>query len=150
MNTQIALQISSRMRAKNFSVNMLEKEAGLKTHAVRNILRGKSKRPSAETMQAVADVLGCTVKDLLENQEVFQIEDSEEYKNEVMRKTYEKPDLLLETVKVVNDKLQQRNSNVTTKQALTCIEEVYLHSLQANSAKVDEDFADWFINLAMD
>ena len=150
MNTQIARQISSRMRAKNFSVNTLEKEAGLKTHAVRNILRGKSKRPSAETMQAVADVLGCTVKDLLENQEVFQIEGSEELKSEAMSKTYERPDLLLETVKVVNAKLQKRGSQVTTKQVLTCIEEVYLSSLQANAAKVAEGFADWFIDLAMD
>lgn len=64
MNTSVAKQISVRMKAKNLSILMLEREAGLKNHAVRNILRGKSKRPSADILQAIADVLGCTVKEL--------------------------------------------------------------------------------------
>lgn len=147
MSTQIARQISVRMKAKNLSVRALEKEAGLKTHAVQNILRGKSKRPSADILQSVSDILGCTVKDLLATQEIFQEDESSRTKNEILQDPYEHPALLLETVKTVNDKLQQKGSALTVEHVLACIEEVYIHSLQRNSEKVDQEFVDWFIDL---
>lgn len=66
MMTQLANQISMRMRAKNLSISMLEKNAGLKNHSVRNVLRGRSLRPNAETLNTIARALGCKVEDLLE------------------------------------------------------------------------------------
>lgn len=63
--TPIAQQIDARMKANDFSIMQLEAKAGVKPHAVRNILTGKSKSPIAVSLQAIADVLGCSVKDLL-------------------------------------------------------------------------------------
>jgi transcriptional regulator with XRE-family HTH domain len=150
MSSQLAKQISARMKAKSLSVTMLEREAGLKTHAVQNILRGKSKKPSAELLQAVADVLGCTVKELLETQDIFEEDEASLPKNELLENPYEYPALLQETVKLVNDKLRSNTSSISTQQALTCIEEIYLHSLQKDPSKVDQDFADWFIELMVE
>jgi transcriptional regulator with XRE-family HTH domain len=147
MSTQLAKQISARMRAKSLSVTMLEREAGLKTHAVQNILRGKSKKPSAELLQAVADVLGCTVKELLESQDIFDEDEASKSKNEILESPYEYPTLLQETVKLVNEKLHNNANSISTQQALTCMEEIYLHSLQKDPSKVDQDFAEWFIEL---
>ena len=65
MSTPIAKQIFTRMRAKNLTFYELQKKAGLKPHAVQNILRGKSQKPSAELLQAIARELGCTIEDLL-------------------------------------------------------------------------------------
>lgn len=148
MSSQVAKQITIRMKAKNFSVHTLEKEAGLKTHAVRNILRGRTQRPSADVVQAVADVLGCTVKDLLQNQEIFQ-EDFTESKDEQLNEPYTYPALYQDTVQFVNDILQQKDYNVTVKQALTCFEEIYFHSAQKDSTKVDKEFGEWWIDLVV-
>lgn len=149
MSTALAKQISVRMKAKNFSILTLEREAGLKTHAVRNILRGKSKRPSADILQAVSDVLGCTVKDLLQNQEIFQEEEFAESKDEQLNETYAYPSLYLDTVQFVNHVLQQKGHNVTVKQALTCFEEIYFHSAQKDPTKVDKEFGEWWIDLVI-
>lgn len=150
MSTAIAKQISVRMKAKNLSILTLEREAGLKTHAVRNILRGKSKRPAADILQAVADVLGCTVKDLLQNQEIFQEEDFSESKEERLNTVYAYPALYVETVKFVNEAIQQRNEPATVKQAQTCFEEIYFNSAQKDPSKVDKAFGEWWIDLVLD
>lgn len=150
MSTQLAKQISARMKAKNLSVSTLEREAGLKTHAVQNIIRGKSRKPSAELLQAVADVLGCTIKELLESQDIFDEDDAAKSKNEVLDAPYENPALFLETVKIVNAKLENKKNKISTQQAITCIEEIFFHSLQKDASYVDQEFADWFIDLVAD
>ena len=148
MNTPIARQIATRMKAKNYSIPYLEKEANLTTHAVRNILRGKSKRPSAALLQAIADVFGCTVRDLLtEDQEMFQGNDSIEVTEDLLNSSYKYPELLAETLKIVNDKIKDRKQELTIQQVLSSIQEIYLHSLQKDPIKVDQNFAEWFINL---
>ena len=148
MNTPIARQIATRMKAKNFSIPRLEKEANLATHSVRNILRGKSKRPSAVLLQAVADVFGCTIRDLLaEDQEMFQGNDSIEVTEDLLKSSYKYPELLAETLKIVNDKIKDRKQELTIQQVLSSIQEIYLHSLQKDPQRVDQNFADWFINL---
>jgi transcriptional regulator with XRE-family HTH domain len=144
--TALARQISTRMKAKNLSTTLLERDAGLKTNAVQNILRGKSKKPSAEILQAVADILGCTVKELL-TQDFFQEEEVTQPKNALLNNPYEDNSLFLEVTKLVHDKVVQKKQKFTVQQVLTCTEEIYLHSLQKDSPHVDEDFADWFIDL---
>jgi transcriptional regulator with XRE-family HTH domain len=147
MSTQVAKQISVRMKAKNLSVQSLEKKAGLKTHAVRNIIRGKSKRPSGEILQAISDVFGCTVEDLLHNQEIFQEEYFSVSKSELIIGHYDFPDLYSETVTFVNEVLKNKGIEVSIKQAFTCIEEIYLYSSKKDSRKVDKDLGDLWINL---
>ena len=148
MSTPVARQISARMKAKNLSIGTLEKEAGLNIHAVRNILRGKSKKPSAESLQAIADVFGCTVRDLLvEDQEIFQGNESIEATEDLLNSFYKYPELLAETLKMVNEKIKKGKQELTIQQVLSSIQEIYLHSLQKNPQEVDENFADWFIDL---
>lgn len=150
MSTQIAKQISTRMRAKNLSLTTLEKEAGLRPHAVQNILRGKSKKPSAELLQAVADVLGCNVRDLLHPQEPYPEDDLSSPKKEFLQRPYEHQDLFVETVKLVNHILKEKENPLTIEQFMKCVEEIYIQSLQKDSTKVDEEFAEWWIDLATD
>ena len=65
--TQTALQqkIQNYITTHKLSVAGFERDAGLKTNVVRNILRGQSKRPTGETLQAIARMMECTVQDLL-------------------------------------------------------------------------------------
>jgi transcriptional regulator with XRE-family HTH domain len=111
MSTSVAKHISTRMRAKNLSLSELEKEAGLKRHTVQNIMRGRSKRPSADILQAVADVLGCSVKDLLTPQEASYEEDLSQSNKELLSREYDHPNLFLDIVNFVNNALKIKKTN---------------------------------------
>ncbi|EKE09528.1 MAG: hypothetical protein ACD_16C00144G0005 [uncultured bacterium] len=150
MSTRIAKQISARLRAKNISFYELEKKAGLKPHAVQNILRGKSKKPSGELLQSIAHELGCHVEDLLQGQETRYAEELPHSKKVLLNQPYEHPDLFLETVKFVNHALKEKENNLTIEQFISCVEEIYLHSLQKDPKKVDKNFAEWWVDLATD
>ncbi|MBA3814382.1 MAG: helix-turn-helix transcriptional regulator [Alphaproteobacteria bacterium] len=149
----ISKQLEVRMKAKNLSIMTVESKAGLKTHAVRNILRGKSKRPSAVNLQAIADVLDCSVKDLLGAPEALQ-EDSQTLSlEEVLQEkytSYDKAGLMPKVVKTVESLAQKQNKDLTVEQFLTSVREIYLHSLQKDPSKVDTDFAEWFMGLMVE
>lgn len=150
---KIAQQVQIRMKAKRLSIPELENQAGLKTHAVRNILRGKSKNPSAVNLQAIADVLGCSVKDLLATPEVLENESQTASLEEVLQATYSKYDkkhLFPEVLKTVEALVQKQKKDLTVEQFLTCVREIYLHSLQKDPTNVDMDFAEWFLGLITD
>jgi transcriptional regulator with XRE-family HTH domain len=147
---ELAKQLDARMKAKNISILMLEKKAGLKTHAVRNILRGKAKRPGAYNLQAIADVLNCSVKDLLSTSESVHKRDWFEELHITLQKKYLKtPNLKLmpDVIKIIEGLLLEKKKDITVDQFLTCIREIYLHSLQRNNSEVDHKFAEWFIEL---
>jgi len=147
MSTQLANQISARLKAKNLSISMLEREAGLKNYAVQNILTGKSKKPSAELLQAVADVLGCTIKELLSGPDIFHEIELVRSKKEVLDGYYTQPELLEDIIKMVNKKIHASKAQLTTQQVLTCLQEVYLNSLQKDPPYINQEFVDWYIEL---
>jgi transcriptional regulator with XRE-family HTH domain len=147
---KIDQQITARMKARNMSIVELEAKAGLKTHAVRNILRGKSKSPSAVNLQAIADALGCSVKDLLTTPEVLEEGPKTTSLEEVLQgayTTYDKRGLLLDVVKAVDSLIRKESKHLTVEQFVTSVTETYLHSLQKDPSKVDLDFTKWFMGL---
>lgn len=150
MITPLARQILARLKAKNISVHTLEREAGVKPHAVVNIIRGASKKPSAELLQAVADVLGCTIRELLENKDIFKNEESAKTKTEILESSYEMPELLKNTLNIINDKLKGKEKNILIQQVLNCVEEIYIHSLQRTPPEIDKNFVDWYIGLMLE
>ena len=146
----VSQQIAVRMKAKNISIATLEREAGLKTHSVRNILRGKSKKPSAEILQAVADVLGCSVRDLLTGHGLFHGEEGEPSQKVLLDGPYTHKQVFYDTVQVLNQKIEEKHLSLSIKQFLTCVEEIYLHALQSKELAVDQVFVDWFLELMGD
>lgn len=146
MTTVLAKQIAARMKAKNISTITLEREAGLKAHMVRNILRGFSRRPRIDIVHSIARILECTVDDLLQGQDIFTDDETGETRKELLTHEY-KPGLLMDTLKLIDSKVKQGKHHLTNQQLLTCIEEVFVYSLQKNSKGVDEDFVDWFMDM---
>ena len=65
MHKNIKYAILSRLKSLNLSIAGLERKAGLKINVARNIIAGYSKKPSAETLHAIAKALGCSVDNLL-------------------------------------------------------------------------------------
>jgi len=147
MTTPLAKQIVTRAKAKNISVTDLGKQAGLKNHTIRNILAGQSRMPNVTVLQALSEILDCTIEDLLINQELFQEEDPSQLNEEIRNGPYDDPKLLAKVVDFVNTTIAEKNVKPTIHQVLASIEEIYLHSVQKDSGKVDEVFANWFIGL---
>src|SRR3989442_5684733 len=96
MTTALARQIEARLKAKNMSVLELERMAGLKGHGVRNIVRGKSKKPSAQSLDAIGDMLGCTVKELLTLNDIFPEDENMPTREEIMESKFKPTPLLNE------------------------------------------------------
>lgn len=63
MSERLVKVLRERMAAKRLNPYRLSKMAGLGADAVRDILRGRVVNPSAAHLQALADVLDCTVAD---------------------------------------------------------------------------------------
>lgn len=140
--------IKSRMKGHNPSIMRLESKAGLKPHAVRNILTGKSRQHSAVNLQAIADVLNCSVKDLLTPPPILEDGTTNFSIKKILQTKYsEVPNrnLLSETIKVVESLIQKKD--ITIDQFFMYVKEVYIQSVQQDPTKVEKEFAAWFVGL---
>ena len=149
MTTPLAHQIMIRMRAKNLTIPSLEKKAELTNHSVRNIVRGRSLKPNAETLNGIARALGCTVEDLLE-MEMPQEKVIPDQKQEPIDTPYEHPKLLRETVNFVMTFLEHNDHDLTLEQVLNCIKLIYQGSLENNPPRINEQDAAFWMILATD
>ncbi len=104
-------------------------------------------------LQTIADVLKCSVKDLLTPPNALQGYSQDLSLDKILKTKYAvqaQKDIMLEVVATVEDLAQRQNKDLTVEQFLTCIREIYLHSLQMNPSKVNAEFAEWFMGLITD
>ena len=144
MESFLQRRINHYLEATGLSVAALERKAGLKVNVARNIIRGQSRRPSAETLQAIADVMECTVQDLLGVQK-------ESFTSSLRQPddgspTLNHPEILKESLQGILDIIKEKGYNVTVKQTLMLLDEVYAYSIKKNPPHVEKDFAEWFVN----
>lgn len=141
----LAKQLALRLKAQNLTPAALEKKAGLTAHSVLNIVRGKSKKPSAQNLHAISNVLGCTIPDLLEDNEIFHEPDGSMTTEELLNSTYKTLELFQKVLSIVNKKIAKDKLSLSTQQVFICVQEVYLHSLQKKLNTADPVFLDWFL-----
>jgi transcriptional regulator with XRE-family HTH domain len=134
-----ALQINLRRHLveKKLSVYALEKRAGLKPSAIQNILQGKSKRPAAKLLQAIATEIGCRIEDLLS-------EEPRSAEQPAQAKDWD-PKLYTRALSAVQAILDRRRISLTKEETLNYVNEVYLYSLNGPSREVDLRFAEWLL-----
>ncbi len=95
---------------------MRKRKAGLKINVARNILRGQSKRPTAETLQAIATAMDCTVQDLLGVQkEVLPSQIKHPAESGLFLET---PEVLNEALQCILQVIQNNGYKLTVKQTL--------------------------------
>ncbi len=147
VNTKLQQEIQERMVDKNLSVAGLEKKAGLRMSAVRNILRGQSKRPSAEILQAIARTLECSITDLI-GEEQAKVDSPSIANNKSIR--FNNPQLLANATEMVTKLLSSRQHNLTLQQVLHLVEQIYSYSAQnSQSNDIDTKFANWVVEQAV-
>ena len=143
METFLQKRIRNYLDATALSISALERKAGLKINVVRNILQGQSKKPTAQTLQAIANVMECTVQDLLGVQkEVFSSQVKRPLETSLL---LEHPEILTESLHVILQVAEKNNYRLTVKQTILLLEEVYAYTLKKEPLKVDPHFVEWFV-----
>ncbi len=121
------------MKHYNVDVNTLEKKAGVRKNNVYNIIKDKSKEPSAELVQSVADVFDLTVKDLLTDSKIYPALTSRDL------------DLLVSITKNICNELKTENVTVAFHQAISLIREVFDYCYGHDTSNADIKFIKWTI-----
>lgn len=145
MTQALAGKIRGLIQANKLSVQGLEKKAGLKINAVRNILTGHSKKPSAETLLAVAKALNCSISDLLG-------EDGPDEQRGTSNKNmvFSHHKLLSDIMTHVIAEFEMNHEEVKTGDLISLSQEIYKYSCENNENQLDLKFASWLLKKHFD
>lgn len=148
MESSLQRKIKDYLETNNVSVAALERNAGLKTNVARNILRGISRKPTAVTLRAIADVMGCTVEELLGDRGEVSQPRTKPSSHRTL--PLESPELLDNVLHSILAVIQKNNYQLTVQQTLFILEEVYAYTIKKESPMIDKDFVEWFVKRTID
>ena len=146
MTTAIGKQIAARLRATQLNPSTAEKNAGLAKGVLWNILRGKSRKPTAANLQAIAGILECNITDLLTDQGLFQDDTSQQAEHKILEQPFQHPTLLAETVNLINARLKKRKQEISLSRLFALLEDTLLHGISTKSTQPSVDYIDWYLN----
>lgn len=144
----LARQLRTQISRSSLSVRDVERLAGLKRCALSNILEGKSKNPSIETLQATANVLGCSVSDFLE---VAEVEFNAGFQAglEEVQKPFVLPvrvPLLCEIMTLLEKCFKNIGYEPNLEQFWQCAIRAYSYTLGSGESTIDSKFVEWLVN----
>lgn len=138
-------KLQEKMSAMSISAHALEKQAGLKPSAVQNIIHGRSKKPSAEILFAVAKILGCQPDELIGKNEHFlsgmPIHNSTSHAQSELNF-----ELYSQAVTISAEIFKTRTIATPKQKAIQFIEEIYAYSIENALETIDNRFATWLAN----
>ncbi|MBN9344181.1 MAG: hypothetical protein BGO76_00605 [Caedibacter sp. 38-128] len=149
MSGLLVNKLKKKIEEKNYSVAELERVAGLKGHAIRNILLGKSKKPNIEILQRAASVLGCSIVEFLDEKELGQVNLVPQGRPAPVKKEtilIKNVSLYEQAVKLVFNIYQEKDYIPSTEQASYVINEIYAFAEKNQANKPDKAFAEWLIS----
>ena len=139
-------KIIERMEAKNFSIAELERRAGLSIHSVRNILKGRIKKPSAQSLQAIAEALECSIIDLMNSSSAAEAGFPQDMDRRIKKRPLlEHPDLMLECLEKILQEIGEKKVTISIDEYFDVVKKVYLYSSREEPREVDTRFATWLI-----
>lgn len=143
MSNVIKDRLLQKMEMANINARDLERKAGLSLTAVSNILNGRSKNPTIETIAAIAQTLDCSIDELV-HEITPGISRSQPLEKE---KSHEWNFFLLkETISYIEEYLKAKNYPLSFEEGMLLTKEIYTYSLGKPSKALDKQFAEWLIN----
>lgn len=134
MNDTIQKNIKRQLQAKNMTAAELERRTGI-PHAVINILHGRSKNPSIKTAQAIAKELGCTVEELITDE------------NAITTPAYAwNPQIYTAALTAINSCIQQMQLQPKPETVGQWLTEVYNYTIGSPTTNVDQRFVEWLLS----
>lgn len=151
MTSSLKEKIVERMDAKNLSIAELERRAGLSIHSVRNILKGRIKKPSAQSLQAIAEALECSILDLMSNTPATVGGYLPESQARIRKRSpLDYPELMQICTQKILDLVTERKLKISVDEYLEIIKKVYFYSSREEPRKFDMRFAEWLIESQFD
>jgi transcriptional regulator with XRE-family HTH domain len=141
MTFSLADSLKKRIQEKHLSAAKVERLAGLKQNAVRNIILGTSKQPSAFTLKAIANVLECTVDSLLEDEGSHISQNKKTITNVYIKD----PELFIEASNAALQITKEKKINITVDQISDLIKEIYVYTTRKKTKTIDMDFVEWLV-----
>jgi transcriptional regulator with XRE-family HTH domain len=127
------------MDISNITIPALERKAGVKTNAVRNILTGRSKNPNIDTLKAIARALECSLEELIA---------SEQTEGNLISETrlakVEDTTLYVQIVDNVLKEYNKKNIAPTISKLNIVVLEIYSY-LHSKKKAIDVDFIEWMV-----
>jgi transcriptional regulator with XRE-family HTH domain len=146
MASALKEKIMERMEAKNLSIAELERRAGLSIHSVRNILKGRIKKPSAQSLQAIAEALECSILDLLNSTPSTSGGYTPQMQGRMRKRSpLDYPDLMISCSQKILDLVTEKKVKISVDEYLEVVKKVYFYSSREEPRKFDMRFAEWLI-----
>ena len=139
-------EIQVRMEDKNLTASELEKKAGLKMSAVRNILTGKSNNPGIEVLSAIARLLSCSVDELIGETKSQSYISTIADLNKIKLTHAWNLELYQDCLNAIQHQIQIKNFKPTMEQILFFVKEAYIYSLEGKENKADMRFTKWIVD----
>lgn len=134
------------MEEKNLSIAELERRAGLSIHSVRNILKGRIKKPSAQSLQAIAEALECSIIDLMNDGAHSSVMLPHELERKYKKSPLlECPDLMVDCASTVLKLVTEASHKITVDEFLDIVRKVYFYSSKEEPRTLDMRFTEWLI-----
>ena len=143
MHDALRINIKNKVQQNKTSVSELERRAGLKPSTLQNIVLGRSKNPSLDTIMSLARELGCTIDELISPtmDHKFKTTTTEPLIKVIWNET-----LFKSIINYISEFLTQHSfSSIAINEVLECIKEIYNYSLKAKVQTMDTKFAEWLI-----
>ena len=139
-------RLLQKIEKKNLSVLALERKAGLKSHAIRNIIAGRSKKPHTVILEAAVKVLGCSIEELF-SEHKKEISSHSLLENFKLEKTtlINNTRLFRNSVDLVLSIYEHNNYTPFMEQIMLIIKIVYDFSDKEQEDEPDKRFAEWII-----
>lgn len=137
--------IKSHIKENDISAKALEREAGLKESAVKNILSGRSNNPGLEVIVAIAEALNCSVDELIGRRNSTSKSTTANI-GKMNQNVRWNAHLYQNCVMEVENYLKAKNLEPNNEQILLFIQEAYIYSIQDGGDKADPKFIKWFID----
>jgi transcriptional regulator with XRE-family HTH domain len=142
LNLQNALQ--TKLQESKMTPTELENKAGLARSTVFRILEGRATNPTIETLYAIAQVLGCSVDELIDGQRVRQKTSSLDLLKAIEDRVWNS-NLFLTITNATCDYLKKIDKNLTFKPMLESILEIYNYCIIKKDAEFDNNFHEWYM-----
>ncbi len=142
--TNLVVKLKEKMTQEGLTAYSLERNAGLKPNAVHNIISGRSKNPSINVLQTIAQTLNCTVSDLIGEVNLGSHFNNAPSENPVTFCEILDNELYIKSLSYFAELLTKHKCWMAKEKILECVEEIYLYSYRKGLNKVDTHFAKWF------
>ena len=132
-------RLQKKLDQAQINASELERRAKLPLSAARRILLGNTKNPTLETIVSIANVLGCSIDELVKEEHIAS---PRKTKTDL---TFEK-ELFVQLIDDIKWYLQHHEiSALAFNEFITYVVEMYEFSLTHPERKIDKHFVTWYL-----